>query len=130
MTVSSSPRILLVDDSRTSVLLMTRLLALDGYDNVEVAMDREQAVAAFERHRPDLVVMDFYLPDVEGFELLEYFTRPADERASVDVIVLSAELDDEVRRGALARGARKFLLKLEDAGRISEVVAGVLADRD
>ncbi len=109
---------------------MTRLLALDGYDNVEVAMDREQAVAAFERHRPDLVVMDFYLPDVEGFELLEYFASPADERAPVDVIVLSAESDEEVRRGALERGAREFLLKPEDAGRISEVVAGVLADRD
>ena len=59
-------RVLIVDDEPNIVLSLEFLLQQQGYE-VSVARDGEAALAAAEERRPDLVVLDVMLPDMDGF---------------------------------------------------------------
>ena len=85
-------RILLVEDDDDTRLLVQELLEDGGYQ-VEPAKDGTQAAAAAARHKPSLVVLDFYLPDEDGNDVLARLNaayRP------VPVIVISGAQRIEV----------------------------------
>ncbi len=62
--------ILVVDDEEAVGYVFERYLAIKGY-RVSVAYSGEQALAAFEADRPDLVVTDYKMPGMNGAELLQ-----------------------------------------------------------
>ncbi len=62
-----SPRILHVEDNAANRMIVRDLLEFQGYQVVEV-LDGEQALAATERERPDLILMDIQLPSISGLE--------------------------------------------------------------
>ena len=62
-----SKRILLVEDQEDNRQILRDLLAAAGYDMIE-AEDGMQAVAAASEHRPDLILMDIQLPELDGYE--------------------------------------------------------------
>jgi two-component system, chemotaxis family, chemotaxis protein CheY len=61
--------VLIVDDEEAVAYVFERYLAIKGY-RVSVAYSGEQALAAFERERPDLVITDYKMPGMNGDELL------------------------------------------------------------
>ena len=102
---------------------------LEGEDGVVVvaeAVDGEQALAQVRRHRPDVVLMDIRMPNLDG---LEATRRLVAERAPTRVLVLTTFDLDEYVFEALRAGAGGFLLKDATA---EELVAAVeaLADGD
>jgi two-component system alkaline phosphatase synthesis response regulator PhoP len=102
----SDGRLLIVDDDMTMVRLLQTLLELDGFE-VLPATRPEGLVEKVIQERPDLVLMDVYLSDQDGIELLrDIRTRP--EVAHIPIIMTSGM---DVSDQCLEAGANGFVLK-------------------
>ena len=102
-------RILIVDDMAETRLLLRALLAPLGFELAEAA-DGEQAQAAIDGFHPDLILMDWRLPQVDGLEA----TRRIRARADIvqpKIVMLTANALDASRVEALAAGADDFMSK-------------------
>jgi two-component system NtrC family response regulator len=115
-------RLLLVDDEPAFQRLGGNYLRDLGHD-VAVAGDGEQALAAFERRRPELVLLDLAMPptmDPEaGLALIPRF-------AAVPVVVLTGHGDHELALRAIEAGAWDFLTKPMDPDMLRVVIARAL----
>lgn len=102
-------RVLIVDDDplvRAGLVMM-----LGGTDQVEVAgeaSDGSEVLAAVDRHRPDVVLLDLRMPKVDGLEAMSLLrTQPSPPRI---LVLTTFDTDDQVLR-ALRAGAAGFLVK-------------------
>ncbi|MGH3412076.1 MAG: response regulator transcription factor [Marmoricola sp.] len=103
-------RTLVVDDDfRVAELHAEYVARVDGFEVVGRAHSLAEARAELARLEPDLVLLDLYLPDGSGLDLL-HETRAADG-ASPQVVVVTAARDVESVRIALAGGAAQYLVK-------------------
>jgi two-component system KDP operon response regulator KdpE len=98
--------ILLVDDEVSIQRAMTPLLRSLGY-TVSVAGTGRQALEIFDRERPDLVILDLGLPDMDGSEIC----RQLRERAETPIIILSARGAEKDKVEALDQGADDYVTK-------------------
>ncbi len=102
-------RTLIVDDDFMVAKVHAGFVAaLDGFEVVGTASTGADALAAVRRLRPDLVLLDVYLPDMTGLEVLR---RLRADGAPVDVVVISAARDVESIRSALHGGVLHYLVK-------------------
>ena len=102
---SGSVSVLVVDDSPVFRRGMGRAIEVhDGLELVGEADGGAAAVEAIERLRPDVVLLDLRMPDLDGFAVLERL-RELDPPPSSKVIIVSASLNEETERAALAAGA-------------------------
>ncbi|MBM0225413.1 MULTISPECIES: response regulator [Micromonospora] len=81
---------------------------IEGFRVVGTASTGEQAVAKVDELRPDLVLLDLYLPDMFGLDVV---TRLRAARHDCDVLVISAAREAEAVRRAVRYGAVNYLLK-------------------
>jgi DNA-binding response OmpR family regulator len=101
-------KVLIVDDQFAAARLLAALLKLDGYDPHQVT-DWRNLVHEIEAFRPDLVILDVHLPDVDGFELLENVRTHPDAGVSRVPVLLISALD--YGHKTFRSGASGFLLK-------------------
>jgi two-component system KDP operon response regulator KdpE len=101
-----STRVLLVEDDPNIVDLIRSNLAVRGFDTV-VSTDGLRALQLLETERPDIVLLDLMLPEVDGFTLC----REIRERSTVGVIVVSARGGDHDKVTALNVGADDYMTK-------------------
>lgn len=99
-------QILLVDDEVSIQRAMAPLLRSRGY-TVTVAGSGREALDAFERERPDLVILDLGLPDIDGSEVC----RQVRERADTPILILSARGEEKDKVAALDQGADDYVTK-------------------
>ena len=97
---SGSVSVLVVDDSPVFRRGMGR--AIEVHDGLELV--GEAALDAIERLRPDVVLLDLRMPDVDGLTVLERM-RELEPPPSTRVLIVSASLDDDTERAARAAGA-------------------------
>jgi CheY-like chemotaxis protein len=76
-----------VDDEPDQVTLISKLLGEQGY-RIAHAYDGDQAVASVKRSRPDLIILDLMMPNVNGFEVIEYL-KGGEETRQIPIIVLT-----------------------------------------
>lgn len=100
------PRILIVDDDRTTVSLLQTLLEMDGFD-VVTAVNGQMALQAADSTLPDVFLVDYHLSDMDGIELVGHLR--SDSRFAQVPIVMASGLDKE--DDALSAGANAFLIK-------------------
>jgi putative two-component system response regulator len=106
-------KILIVDDNQTNLMVLKALSArLDGNEVVTFAVPAE-ALAWCAETTPDLVLLDYMMPDIDGFEFLARF-RALPGAQEVPVIMVTADGEMEVRYRALELGANDFLTKPVD----------------
>lgn len=108
-------KVLVVDDDFMVAKLHGRYVsALAGFTVVGVAHTGAEALRAARRLRPDLVLLDIFLPDMDGIQVLREL-RAAEERDgdthSTDVLFITAARDAGVVRAALRAGALHYLIK-------------------
>jgi two-component system KDP operon response regulator KdpE len=99
-------RILVVDDEPAILRAIRANLARHGFQ-VETAESGDQALEAYARHRPDLVLLDLALPDVDGLVVL----REVRARSNTPVVVLSVRDAERDKVAALDLGADDYLTK-------------------
>lgn len=81
--------VLVVDDSKTIQVVLTRLLARHGYETLS-AYDGDSAVALAREHKPALVLMDVVMPGLNGFQATREIRRDSNpEVANMPVIIMS-----------------------------------------
>jgi two-component system response regulator ResD len=102
----TGPRILLVDDEAMVLEVLCRYLEREGYA-VATAADGAAALAAYDEHHPDLVLLDLMLPGVDGLEVL----RRIRTDGAPPVIVLSAKGEEADRVVGLELGADDYVTK-------------------
>ena len=72
-------KVLVFEDEDDYVSLLLHILEKHGYD-VEVARSGEEGVAAFQRKKPDLVLLDLNLPDMDGFAVCRRLQKDSEAR--------------------------------------------------
>jgi two-component system, OmpR family, response regulator len=100
-------RILVVDDEEAIVQLLTTVLRYEGFE-VESAADGRAALRAAERFRPDLIMLDVMLPDLDGFEV---YRRIAAGPHPIPVLFLTAKDEAADRVRGLTLGADDYVGK-------------------
>jgi two-component system OmpR family response regulator len=100
-------RVLVVDDESTLAELMTMALRMEKWD-VRTALDGLAAVRTAREFRPDAVVLDVMLPDLDGFEVLR---RMRAEQPALPVLFLTARDAVEDRIAGLTAGGDDYVTK-------------------
>ena len=120
-------RVLLVDDH---ALLRTGVANIINQERdlavVAEASNGAEAVAAFERYRPDVTLLDLRMPVMEGVEAVRQI-RALDPRARV-IVLTTYDTDDEISR-ALKAGAKAYVLKDISADQLIGCIRDVLAGK-
>ena len=102
----SNLRVLVVDDERAIRRFLRASLGAQGYTVYEASGGRE-ALAAVISDRPDLIILDLGLPDVDGIEV----TRRLREWTRTPIIILSVREEEAAKVAALDMGADDYLTK-------------------
>jgi DNA-binding response OmpR family regulator len=117
------PRILIVDDENDFIELLQYKLAGHGYDLI-VANDGVHALSQARLLKPDLILLDILLPDLDGLSVCEILRRqPATKK--IPVIFMSA-LSSEVTRRTASMQAVDFFTKPLDLERLQQRIADLL----
>ncbi len=101
-------RILVVDDEDSITQLLCTALRYEGFETSSAANGRE-AMTAAASFRPDLVLLDVMLPDMDGFELHRRLTSTSTPRLPVVFLTARRDTDDRVR--GLTIGADDYVVK-------------------
>ena len=118
-------RILIVDDEPNIVVSLEFLMRQKGYET-QVARDGEEALAAVESFRPDLVLLDVNMPRRDGFEVCQKLR--ADGWTELKIVMLTAKgRDIEIEKG-LALGADAYVTKPFSTRELVARVAALLGD--
>ena len=108
MTDSTPAKVLIVDDVESSVDELVSALG-DLYD-VRVAMDGPAALEAAAMDRPDLILLDIVMPDMDGYQVFDRLAA-APETAGIPVIFLTARTEESDEARGLALGAVDYITK-------------------
>ena len=103
-------RILIVDDEQSNVELLRRLLERAGFGRVESTTDATQAADLYVRCRPDLILLDLHMPEMDGLAVLDQLNEIA-EASYLPILMMTGDMTPEARQEALRRGAKDFVSK-------------------
>lgn len=105
-------KILIIDDEEEFTSFMKMNLELRGDYEVNFALNGAEGVRIAENDKPDLILLDIIMPEMDGFEVLRRL-RGSEKTKSIPVIMVTARSDDK---------AMMKSLKLHDAGYIIKPV--------
>jgi excisionase family DNA binding protein len=120
----TGPSVLVVDDDDQMREVVRLQLEREGYD-VQEAASADEGLAAIENRKPELVLLDVMMPQVDGWEML----RRIQERhgaGAIPVLMFSGQLDDEARRQAASSGAHGFVGKGFDLDELVEQAKAIV----
>lgn len=121
-------KILAVDDDKFIVMVIRVNLEFEGYEVVE-AYDGVQALEMIESEKPDLVVLDIMMPEMNGWDVLSRI-RENPETEDLPVIMLTALAQDRDIEEATLRGADVYLTKPFEPEELILTVKRMLAMSD
>ena len=104
-----SYRVLIADDEPNILISLEFLMKREGH-TVSVARDGNEALAAIQRERPDLVLLDVMMPGKTGFDVCQA-VRADDKLASVKILMLTAKGRDTDLAKGTALGADAYMTK-------------------
>lgn len=116
------PKLLVIDDEPNVLYSLEKSLRSETIE-VIVAKNAREGIELVRSQRPDVVVLDFRLPDMTG---LEAFDRIRQIELRLPVIIITAYASTEAAIEAMKRGAYEYLLKPVDLHSFRDVVAGAM----
>ena len=114
--------ILVVDDSWLTRKIVGKILTSGGYD-VEEAVNGTEAVEAAEGGRPDCLLLDLLMPELDGFGVLEILRE---KELAIPVVVLSADIQQTSLARCLELGARTVINKPPKDQELLEAIRAAL----
>lgn len=103
---STGARVLVVEDDDETRAVLVRDLCARGFQPIEAA-DGRTAIERWEASRPDVVLLDLGLPDVEGIRLIRRMRR----EAQTPIVILSGRYEEQQKVDALDAGADDYVTK-------------------
>lgn len=123
-------RILIVDDEEMILkgirLMIEKKINLDFDVDVAVANNVEQARVILETFRPDLLLTDIRMPDLDGFELISYVQEKWMETS---VVILTSHADFEYAQRAIRLNVKDFILKPINMNSLKEIIEKVWQEK-
>lgn len=110
----SRAKVLLVDDEVEFGFALVERLRLKHYD-VKAVSQVEDALAAVRSDPPDVVLLDFMMPGMDGIEILK-FIKQIDP--SIEVIMLTGYADTRIMEEVMKNGASEYIMKPADLGEV------------
>lgn len=108
---TGTPRVLVVEDSRVTLKVLTGYLSSMGIREPLVAETGTQALDLYSRERPDIVLLDARLPDIDGFEVAKRIRKAEQGEEWTAIIFLTAMNGDEDLARGIAAGGDDYLVK-------------------
>ena len=105
----SSQKILVVEDNQDNRELVVKVLKINGYHVIE-AVDGEEAIEKTRAENPDLILMDLFIPKIDGYEVTRRLKRDRDLK-SIPIIALTAHAMKGDMEVALAAGCDGYIPK-------------------
>lgn len=118
----------MVDDNPSSLKLVAYLVKKSGWDVAE-ASNAKAALAAIQLRRPNIVVMDLFMPEVDGLALTRALKADPTTR-DIPIVVMTASCVDEHRAQAMAAGVAAYVTKPVDTRKLPELLAELDAGRE
>ncbi len=100
-----------------------------GATQIQSTTDSREAMARFLEFRPDLVLLDLHMPNVNGFEIMEQIKALCVGENQTPVLVLTADVTAKTKHRALAAGAKDFLTKPLDQSEVLLRIRNLLEHR-
>ena len=123
------PRVLIVDDNATNLTLFRHLLKKLDDIHSECFADPIEAIEWCKMNEPDLVLLDYMMPMMNGLEFIQQF-RAMDGYKDIPLIMVTADTESNVRQRALEMGAHDFLNKPIDKMELLARVKNLLMLRE
>ena len=120
----SKGHVLVVEDNLDNYELVRNILEFAGYDTF-LAVNGLDGVNAASKQKPDLILMDMSLPEMDGWEATKLI-RGNPDTAHIPMIALTVHTLPVERQRALEAGVNAYLPKPYDAGQLIRLVEGVL----
>ncbi len=102
-------RILIVDDSPTQTLSLSKILKKHGHE-VLTAKDGEEGVEVAKKELPDLVLMDVVMPKINGFQATRQITKNP-STSHIPVIIVTTKDQETDRIWGARQGAKSYVTK-------------------
>lgn len=113
-------RILVIDDEPAIHRLVKIILEQEGFQ-VEGMEERAEARRSVKLGKPDVIILDLMMPEVDGFEILKML-KEDDETRDIPVIILTVRILGEDREKALSMGADLYMTKPFEPSQLVEAV--------
>ena len=117
-------KILYIEDNPGNRMLVQRILLVEDYDVFE-AEDGPIGIEIALREKPDLILMDMNLPDLDGYELTRRM-RAIPELATIPIIAMTANVMQGDREKTLAAGCSGYIPKPIDVDELPNQIARFL----
>ncbi len=118
--------IMMLDDEETTLEVIEAFLEDAGYQTVVVTSDPTTAIDLMHKKRPDVLLLDLNMPEMNGFEVLARM-RANDELKHTPVVVLTSANDAATKLKSLELGATDFLAKPVDPSELALRLRNTLA---
>ncbi|NLH14999.1 MAG: response regulator [Phycisphaerae bacterium] len=122
---SGKKKVLIVDDDQEIVELMVDVLGRDGRFDIRTASSGYDAGIMTQQFRPDLIILDYMLPDVNGNVVCQTI-RKNDEFANTKIMIVSGVVNPDEIDNLLKAGAQEFVKKPFNISQIVEKIISVL----
>jgi two-component system cell cycle response regulator DivK len=117
-------KILYIEDNPGNRMLVQRILLVEDYDVFE-AEDGPKGIELALQEKPDLILMDMNLPDIDGYELTRRM-RAIPELAHIPIIAMTANVMQGDREKTLAAGCSGYIPKPIDVDELPNQIARFL----
>lgn len=103
-------KILIVDDMPANVLLLQKILQLNGYEHLRTLTDSREVLDTYISYKPDLMLLDLSMPYLDGLEVMVKLSE-IDGDDVTPIIIISAQDDRQTRLKGYKLGAKDFITK-------------------
>lgn len=118
---------LVIEDNEDNMVLITFILKHNGYGVLE-AINGRQGIEIALRERPDFILLDIQLPDIDGLEVLRTL-RASEINGRIPIIAVTSYAMVGDRERMLAAGCSGYIEKPIDPERIMAQIEQIIADR-
>ena len=116
-------KIMFVDDAAFMRMMIKKALTQSGYSDFVEAQDGAEAVKKYGEEKPDMVIMDITMPNMDGLQALK---KIKESDASAKIVMCTAMGQESMVVDAIKSGAKDFIVKPFNAERIVQTVNSIL----
>lgn len=117
-------KVLVVEDDPDARKVLSLVLKLDGFAVASVA-DGHEAIAYLEQNRPNLILLDVIMPEVDGYEVCRWI-RSNPSTVDVPVVMLSGKNDEKSINRGYEVGANDYLPKPIKPSKLTKLLRSVI----